>query len=101
MSHETNGARSLPDADEIQRLGDPIYDRLRRELGPEYEGKFIAIHVDTGEYATGPSSFEARQALRRDRKPDGRTYTRKLSDEPEYALAARILAGEMSANARK
>jgi hypothetical protein len=99
MSSETDGA--ISDADEIQRLGNPIYERLRKELGPDFEGKFVAIHVDTGEYGVGDSTTEASRAVRRGRQPDGRLYLRKLTDEPEYGLMARILAGEMAAGRRK
>lgn len=100
---ERPGARrcSEEDLEEIGQKGNILFGKLRDLVWKDNDGKFIAIHVDTGEYAVGSSSFEARQALRRGREPDGRIYTRKLSDEPEYGLAARILAGDMAASARK
>src|SRR5689334_6593294 len=82
--------------DEIRLLGDPLFERLRVLVGPGHERDYIAIHIDTGEYAVAPSSFEATTAVLAGRKPDGRLYIRRISDEPNYSLAARILAGEMA-----
>lgn len=87
--------------DDIWRLGNPLYERLREQLGPGHERDYIAIHVDTGEYAVAPTSFDATNAVLAGRKPDGRLYIRRLSDEPNYSLASRILAGEMATGARQ
>jgi hypothetical protein len=104
MSQEWMGESrtlSAEEHDELRRLGDPLYEKLKALVGPEHARDYIAIHVDTGEYAVAPSSFEASIALLAGRKPDGRLYIRRLNDEPNYSLAARILAGDMSTGTRK
>jgi hypothetical protein len=87
--------------EEIGQKGDVLFDRLREKVWNGNEGKFIAIHVDTGEFAIGRDSREASLAVRAGRPADGRLYVRRLSDEPDYSLASRILAGEMAMSARK
>src|SRR5687768_13244855 len=104
MSYDPENPTGRPSDEEIEaaaQLGDAIFEHLRERVWPGNEGKFIAIHVDTGEYAIGRSSWDASKALLNGKPPDGRMYVRKLSDEPDYALAARILAGEMAAGSRK
>jgi hypothetical protein len=44
--------------------------RLKSVLEPEYNGKTVAVHIDTGDYAIGVNSSRARFALR-DRHPTG------------------------------
>ena len=101
-SDERPGARrySEEDLEEIGQKGDILFEKLRDRIWQGNEGKFIAIHVDTGDYAIGKDSREASLAVRAGRAPDGRLYVRRLSDEPDYSLAARSLVGEMAASAR-
>lgn len=100
---ERPGARrySEHDLEEIGQKGDVLFEKLRDRVWEGNEGKFIAIHVDTGDYAIGKDTREASLAVRAGCPPDGRLYVRRLSDEPDYSFAARILAGEMAASARK
>ena len=87
---------------ELSRQGLALYDtKLKPLLEPEHNGQFVAIHVDTGDYATGRSSSVATQALLKRHPIDGRLVVRKIGPEPEFGLAARLLAGEMMAAHRK
>jgi hypothetical protein len=79
--------------DELGRLGDEQYARLRETIEPGNEGKFVAIHVDTGEYAIGKSATDASRALRSGRSPDGRMHVQKIGNEPDWELAHIFLAG--------
>lgn len=83
---------------ELNRLGKQIYEnRVRALVEPEYDGQYVAIQVDTGDYAVGKSTAEATRALRELVSINGRGFLRKIGNEPEYDLAARIMAGQMMA----
>ncbi len=87
---------------ELSRQGLAIYDaKLKALLEPAQNNQFVAIHVDTEDYALGRSSSAATQALLKRHPIDGRLVVRKIGPEPEYGLAARLLAGEMMAGGRK
>ena len=92
---------SLTVREEIACKGSAVYERIRERLEASDRGKQVAIHVDTGDYAIGRTSAEAGRALLAGKRPDGRMFVRQIGDEPEYALAARILAGELASQTRK
>ena len=81
--------------DEISRLGDAIYEKLKPQLEPEHDRKFVTIHVDTEDYAIGKNSGIATRAMLERHPADGRLYSRKIGNELEYGLIARILASDM------
>lgn len=82
--------------------GQAIYGgQLRTRLEPEYDGRFVAIHVDSGDYAVAHSSAQATRDLQKRRPLDGRLYVRRIGPGPEWGLAARLLVGEMMEAARK
>jgi hypothetical protein len=82
-------------AEEVMRLGSKIYEnRIRQVVEPDAHGQFVAIHVDSGEYAVARTSSSAIRAIRATHPPDGRIFLRRISDEPDYGLSMRILAGE-------
>lgn len=86
--------------DELSNRGLAIYEKLKPILEPAYDKKFIAIHVDTEEYAVADSSGNAMRAMRK-RQPEGRLVIMKIGNEPEWGLAARFLAGQMIAGQTK
>ncbi len=87
---------------ELARRGQAIYEgQLRARLEPEHSGHFVAIHVDSEDYAVSHSSAQATRDLQKRRPLDGRLYVRKIGSEPEWRLAARLLVGEMMEAARK
>jgi hypothetical protein len=86
--------------DELGRRGDEIYAELRDLVEPAHNNQFIAIHVDSGKSEVARSSGAAMRAVRARHPLDGRLYIRKIGDEPEYGLAARILALKMNAGCR-
>lgn len=92
----------IPDLDEISSMGAEIYEgRLKAILEPDMNGKFVAIHVDTGDYTVGRSSAVATREMHRLHPHDTRLLVMKVGPEPEYGLAARILAGEMLSGKQK
>lgn len=72
------------------KRGLAIYEeKLKPILEPEFDKKYVAIHVDTEDYEVADSSGNAM----RKRHPEGRLLMRRIGNEPEWGLAARILAG--------
>ncbi len=60
--------------EETGRLGDEIYDRdIRPLVEADYHGKFVAIDVDSGDYAIGDSVLAAAERLRA-RRPDADSW---------------------------
>ncbi len=83
---------------ELAAKGQALYEtKLKSLLEPTHNGEYIAIHVDTGDYALGPSWIDAKRILRQRHPRDGRVIGRKIGSEPEYGLAARLLAADMAA----
>lgn len=83
--------------EEVGKLGDAIYEKLKPQLEPAYNNQFITIHVDNGDYAIGKNSSTATRAIRQRQPLDGRLYCRRIGDEPDYGVAA----GHMLSDKRK
>ena len=57
-------------AEETARLGDEIYERdIRARVEPHHNGEYVAIDVDSGEYAVADDIIAAVDLLRA-RRPD-------------------------------
>lgn len=70
-------------------------ENLRDVLEPAEEGKGIAIHPDSGDYLVAETPTHASRAMRL-RHPVGSYVTMRIGPSPDYALAARIIAGRMA-----
>ena len=91
------------EAHEVIVLGKQIYDeRIRELVEPEFLNQYVAIAVDSGDYTVASSTGNATRTLAK-AHPEaiGRIFLRKIGDEPDYALIARMMAGEMMARQRK
>ena len=82
--------------DEIERRGLAIYETIKPLLEPAENGRVVAIHIDSGDYATGRNSPQARTAIRF-RHPKGQLLLMDIGSEPNYGLAARFLAAQTAA----
>ena len=71
------------DKEEFARRGDAIYDR---DIGPEYEGKFVAIDIETGAYEIDRDELVASDRLLA-RRSDAQMWTRRARSR--YALRHR------------
>jgi len=71
---------------------------LKDKLEPEYDGKGIAVHPDSGEYVIAATPTHASREMWK-RHPEGRFISLRIGPTPDYALSARILAGRMQAQA--
>ncbi|MDE2802168.1 MAG: hypothetical protein OXK21_04745 [Chloroflexota bacterium] len=62
--------RRLPTipGEEIARRGDAIYERdIRPHVGPDHDGEFVAIDVDSESWALGEALLDASDRLREKR----------------------------------
>lgn len=82
------------EAREVIGKGSAIYEQLRPSFEPILDGQFVAIHIQSGDYATAQSTASAMRAIRKLHN-GGPLFLRKIGSEPEYGLAARLLEGEM------
>lgn len=77
---------------DVARRGAAIYEeKLKAILEPEHNGKSVAIHIDTGEYAIADNWALARQAIHK-RLHEGMVYSRTIGVETNQALIRRLLA---------
>jgi len=88
--------------EEIDARGQAIYEsKLKAQLEPAHNNEFVVIHVDTEDYAVARSFTRANREMLTRHPADGRLFGRKIGAEPEYGLAARILASDTTARAQK
>ncbi len=71
-------------------------EKLKDLLEPGQNGKAVAIHVDSEDYAVADTHSEAARALLSRHKPDGRIVTLTIGPptDADLRLAQRILAGQ-------
>lgn len=80
----------------LAQQGRALYEnRLKALLEPEHNGKAVAIHVDSGDYAVADTHGDAAHTLIQRHEADGRIVTRTIGPptEADQRLAVRILAG--------
>jgi len=88
--------------EDVSEQGQNIYaSRLKAKLEPLYPRQFVAIHVESGDYAIAKTTALATRELLKRHSPNGRVFLRKIGDEPVYGLAARLLESEMRAGRAK
>lgn len=93
----------IPDytPDNLTQRGLAIYDtRLKAQLEPERNGQFVAIHVDTGDHVVASRSGDAMRAMRAIHD-QGPLVLMRIGPEPEYGLAACLLAGQRQTGRKK
>src|SRR5437763_118671 len=80
---------------ELTERGQAIYDKLKSQLEPEHNNRYVAIHVDTEDYAIGRNYSTALREILKRHPVDGRLFGRRIGSKPDYSLAARVLTSEM------
>lgn len=75
-------------AQEVARRGREIYERrLRSQVEPEHEGRFLVVDVESGEYALADDELEAfDRAL--EKKPDGVLYLLRVGHPAAHRIGA-------------
>ena len=88
----------IPSEEETARLcaiGRAIYDsKLKAVLEPEHNGKLVAIHLDTGDYALAGNAPYARRDLRT-RRPTGLIFVTDVGPAPMDGLTLRMMGSQM------
>ena len=75
--------------EEFARRGDAIYERdIRPHLGPEDDGKFVAIDIETGEYEIDSNDFEATERLVT-RRPGSQMWLVRVGHRAAYSMGGR------------
>jgi hypothetical protein len=86
---------------EAQKAGRQIYDeRFRPVLEPQFNGQYVAVHLETGDYEVGPGRFKPRASVR-ERHPDGVIMVRFIGTATEDDVPDCILENNYLAGARK
>jgi hypothetical protein len=66
--------------EEVARRGREIYARrIRREVEPEHEGRFLVVDVTTGDYEIADEDLEASERLLK-RRPDALLYGQPIGE---------------------
>lgn len=75
-------------AQEVARRGKEIYERrLRSEVEPENEGRFLVVDVESGEYALDDDELEAFDRAR-EKKPEGVLYLLRVGHPAAHRIGA-------------
>ena len=74
--------------EEIARLGEEIYTRIRGEIEEEHEGEVVLIEVESGDYFVAPTLKEAYEKARR-AHPGKLFYARRVGRKA-YAILRHI-----------
>lgn len=89
MAQSPNG-----ELDELSRRALTLYrETLAATLEPEQDGKGLAIHPDSGDYLVADNPTLAGRLMDQ-RHPSG-VVVMRIGRQPEYALAARLIAGQI------
>jgi hypothetical protein len=96
MSAPTVDVSGCPDdptaLDEVSLRALEIYERdLKPQLEPEHNGQALAIDIRSGDYTLARGRGAALRALRQ-MHPDAEIVVMRVGPEPEYGLAARLMA---------
>jgi hypothetical protein len=98
---ETNSPQSSPLVSENYRAelvakGRAFYDsKLKTMLEPAHNGEYVALHVDSGDYAIGPTFRIASHTLQARHAKDGRVVGWKIGPDPDSDYLAMLVAAEM------
>ena len=72
--------------EELARLGSAVFERrVRPLLGPEDDGKFIALDVQTGEYEIDEDDYPAVSRLRA-RMPAAQVWLSRVGQPAAYRM---------------
>ncbi len=81
-------APSVPVSDsyleELAHRAESIYEaKLKALLEPEHNNEFVAIHVETGDYAVAANFREAKRKMRERHAIDGKLVVMRIGPDPE------------------
>lgn len=72
-----------------------LYDKqIKPLLEPAHNGEYVAIHVDSGDYALGRTFREASRMLQGRHAKDGRLVGWKVGPDPDNDYLSMLVASE-------
>jgi hypothetical protein len=75
-------------AQEVAQRGRKLYEeRIRSQLEPEHDGRFLVVDVDSGEYAVADDELEA-FARARERAPEGLLFLIRVGHRAAHRIGA-------------
>lgn len=70
--------------EELAHRAEAIYeDELKALLEPEHNNEFVAIHVETGDYAVAANFRQAKRTMLGRHAIDGKLVVMKIGPEPD------------------
>jgi hypothetical protein len=94
---ESSGENTMPtklcSGEEFSRRGGEIYDRdVRPALGPEDEGKFVAIDIASGVYEIDRDDYTATERLLT-RQPQAQIWLARIGQPAAYRIGRGLAQG--------
>jgi hypothetical protein len=84
--HAMPATESRRTPDELARLASEVFERrVRPLLRPEDDGKFVALDVQTGEYAVDEDDYAAVSRLRA-RNPTAQVWLSRVGQSAAYRI---------------
>jgi hypothetical protein len=81
-----NSAKPQRTLDELDALGQAIYDRVvKPALGPDDQGKFVAIDVESSDFEIDQDDYSAIMRLR-SRRPDADIWLMRAGYRAAYQI---------------
>jgi hypothetical protein len=81
-----NSAKPQRTLDELDALGQAIYDRVvKPALGPDDQGKFVAIDVESSDFEIDQDDYSAIMRLR-SRRPDADIWLMRAGNRAAYQI---------------
>ncbi len=78
---------------DVSTKGLEIYEsKLKDILEPDHNNDWVAIHVDSGDYAVARHRGDAVREIQSRHGIDGRLLATKIGPEPDFALASRLFS---------
>lgn len=78
-------ARETRRLEEVARRGDEIYENLRARLEAESRGKFVAIDVESADYAVAETALAAANELRA-RRPNAEAWLVRIGSRTVHRI---------------
>lgn len=73
-------------AQEVSRRGKELYERrIRSEVEPEHEGRFLVVDIESGEYALADDELEAFDRAR-EKTPEGVLYLIRIGQPAAHRI---------------
>jgi hypothetical protein len=87
--------------DEVYERGQAIYGTLKPQLSPHNDGKYVVIHIESGDYEIAPVFTVANRAMWQRHGADGLFFGRVIGDGPDGDYLAQHLNASAQASSLK